>query len=157
MLHYGSGLLPFLEQLSGLDDQDAAWALKADILDTDSDDYMPEDVYDDDDETRVAETETVESTNGRTRTDSSSSEINFPSRERKSSIPLPKAVLSSYQGDRPSVYNDPSPKQHIKDLVKVAQDVLSVDSTEIAEEITRQAVKQFLRIKVWPPTFIASS
>lgn len=90
----------------------------------------------------------MESTNGRTQTDSSSSEITFPSRERKSSIPLPKAVLSSYQGDRPSVYNDPSPKQYIKDLVKVAQDVLNIDSVEIAEEITRQTVKQFLSIKV---------
>jgi hypothetical protein len=132
--------------MPSLEDQDAAWALKADISDADSDDYTLEDADDDDVETRVAETETMESTNGRTRTDSSSSEINFPPRERKSSIPLPKAVLSSYQGDRPSA--DPSPKQHIKDLVKVAQDVLTVDSTEIAEEITRQAVQGFLKIKV---------
>ena len=90
----------------------------------------------------------MEGTNGRTQTDSSSPEIVFPSRERNSSIPLPKAALVSYQGDRPSVYNDLSPKQYIKDLVKVAQDVLSIDSVEIAEEITRQVVKQFLSIKV---------
>jgi hypothetical protein len=141
LLHYGSGLLPFLERLPGLADQDAAWALKVDISDTDSDDYTLED---DDDETKVAEMENVESINGRTQTDSSTSEITFPSKERKPSIPLPKATISY---DRPSVY-DPSPKQYIKDLVKVAQDVLSIDSVEIAEEITRQAVKQFLSIKV---------
>jgi hypothetical protein len=90
----------------------------------------------------------VESSNGRTQTDSSSSEITFPSRERKSSIPLPKTALSSYQGDRPVVNYDPSPKQYIKDLVKVAQDVLNIDTVEIAEEITRQVAKQFLIIKV---------
>jgi hypothetical protein len=147
LLHYGSGFLPFLEQLPSLEDQDAAWSLKANISDTDSNDYTLED--DDDDETRVAETETVESANSRMRTDSSFSKINFPPRERKSSIPLPKAVLSSHQVDRTYVYsNDLSPKQHIKDLGKVAQDVLSTDSAEIAEEITRQAVKQFLVIKV---------
>ena len=140
LLHYGSGFLPFLEQLPNLHDQEAAWALKADVSDTDSDDYALED--DHDEETRVAKTETVESTNSRTRVDSSASEINFLSRERKSSIPV-----LSHPGDRPSV-NDPSPKQHIKDLLKVAQDVLSIDSTEIAEEITRQAVKKFLDIKV---------
>jgi hypothetical protein len=95
----------------------------------------------------VAETEIVECTNGRTWTDSTSG-TNLLSRERKSSIPLPKVLHPSNQGDRPTVYNDPSPKQHIKDLVKVAQDVLSMDSQEVAEEITRQAVKQFLSIKV---------
>ena len=145
LLHYGSGLLPFLEQLPDLADQDAAWALKADISDTDSDDYTFED---DDDETRVAETENVEGTNGRTQTNLSSSEIIIPSRQSKPSIPLPKSALSSYQGDRLFVYYDPSPKQYIKDLVKVAQDVLNIDSVEIAEEITRQAAKQFLSIKV---------
>jgi len=90
----------------------------------------------------------VENTNGKTQTDSNSSEIVFPSRERKSSIPLPKAALSSHQSDRPFVHYDPSPKQYIKDLVKVAQDVLNTDSLEIAEEITRQIAKQFLSIKV---------
>ena len=143
LLHYGSGFLPFLEQLPGVD-QDAAWALKADISDTDSDDYTFGE--EDDDETRVAETETAESST--TRTDSTALEINFPSRERRSSIPLAKTVLLPYQADRTVVHNDPSPKQHIKDLVKTAQDVLSIDSMEIAEEITRQGVKQFLIIKV---------
>lgn len=145
LLHYGPGLLPFLEQLPSLTDQDAAWALKADVLDTDSDDYTLED---DDDETRVAETENVESINGRLQTDSTSSEIIVPSGERKSSISPPKAALSSYQGDRPFTNYDPSPKQYIKDLVKIAQDVLNIDSVEIAEEITRQVAKQFLIIKV---------
>ena len=144
LLHYGSGLLLFLEQLPGLADQDVAWALKADILDTDSDDYTLED---DDDETRVVEAEKAESTNGRTLAQKDP-EIIVPSRERKSSIPLPKLALSSYQGDRPFAHYDPSPKQYIKDLVKVAQDVLNIDSVEIAEEITRQVAKQFLSIKV---------
>ena len=90
----------------------------------------------------------MEDSNSTTRTDSSSLAINFPTGEHRSSIPLPKAALPSHQVDRMPAYNDLSPKQHIKDLVKVAQDVLSVDSAEIAQEITRSAVKDFLIIKV---------
>ena len=63
LFHYGSGFLLFLEQLPSVD-QDAAWALKADISDTDT---LEEDDDDADDETGVAETEIVESTNGRSR------------------------------------------------------------------------------------------
>ena len=49
LFHYGSGFLLFLEQLPSVD-QDAAWALKADISDTDT---LEED-DDDDDEIGVA-------------------------------------------------------------------------------------------------------
>ena len=82
----------------------------------------------------------MESANSRTRTDSSPLEINFLSRER--------VFLSHQFGYTFAPSNDLSPKQHIKELVKVAQDVLLIDSTEIAEELTRKAVKQFLFIKV---------
>ena len=106
LLHYGSGFLPFLEQLPGVD-QDATCALKADISNTDSDDYTLGE--EDDDEIRVGETETAESANGRMQTDSTSLEINFLSRERRSSIPLAKTVPLPYQADRTV-----SPKQHIQ-------------------------------------------
>lgn len=65
------------------------------------------------------------------------------SRERKSSLPLPRALLSS--SSTPAEQN---PKQHLKDLVKLAQEVLKVDSEEIAQEITKQGVRKFLMIKV---------
>ena len=45
---------------------------------------------------------------------------------------------------------DPSSKQQIKDLVKLAQDVMNSDADEIAQEIARQGLKRFLEIKVCP-------
>ncbi|KAF8973945.1 ras guanine nucleotide exchange factor domain-containing protein [Flammula alnicola] len=144
LLHYGSEFLPFLEQLPGLVDEDSAWALKVEILDTDSDDYAPED--EDDEETRIDETESFE-TAGSPQAPSSSPKIIFPSRERKASLPLPRALLSPQtNGLHPTTY-DQSPKQHIRDLTKLAQDVLNTDSDDIAQEITRQGVRRFLAIK----------
>lgn len=142
LLHYGSEFLPFLEQLPGLVDQDSAWALKVVISDNDSDDYIPDD---EDDE----ETHTAKSQDGSGSTISADShKVAFPSRERKSSLPLPKALSpAQLNGINPQAY-DQSPKQHIKDLVKLAQHVLNTDSDEIAQEITRQGVKRFLEIKV---------
>lgn len=143
LLHYGSEFLPFLEQLPSLVDQDSAWALKVVISDNDSDDYIPDD--EDDEETHTAKSE-VGSANP---TSTDSQKVAFPSRERKSSLPLPKALLSPAQlnGINPHAY-DQSSKQHIKDLVKLAQIVLNTDADEIAQEITRQGVKRFLEIKV---------
>jgi len=142
LLHYGSEFLPFLEQLPNLEDQDSAWALKAEISDGDSDEYTPED--ENDEETLTTKSE-VESD---TLISSDPHQDAFHSRERKSSLPLPKALLSS-DGITP-------PKQHIRDLVKLAQTVLNTDSDHIAQEITRLGVHLFLKIKAcdlfssWP-------
>jgi hypothetical protein len=121
-------------------DQDSAWALKVVISDNDSDDY------DEDDEETHAAKEEVGSGNA---ISADSHNVAFPLRERKSSLPLPIALLSPapLNGINPHAY-DQSPKQHIKDLVKLAQSVLNTDSDEIAQEITRQGVKRFLEIKV---------
>lgn len=143
LLHYGSEFLPFLEQLPGLKDQDSAWALKAEIPDGDSDDSTPED--EDDEETLKTKSEVGSDTV----ISSDSHRVAFRSRERKSSLPLPKALLSLSQpnGVNPQPYDQP-PKQHIRDLVKLAQTVLNTDSDDIAQEITRQGVYHFLKIKV---------
>ncbi|KIM48182.1 hypothetical protein M413DRAFT_61272, partial [Hebeloma cylindrosporum] len=144
LLHYGSEFLPFLEQLPGLVDQDSAWALKVAISDSDSDVYTPDD--EDDDETHINDAAKSDVGSGSASVDSH--KVAFPSRERKASLPLPKALLAPAQlnGSNPHAY-DQSPKQHIKDLVKLAQAVLNTDSDEIAQEITRQGVKRFLEIK----------
>ena len=146
LLHYGSEFLPFLEQLPSLVDQDSAWALKVVISDNDSDDYIPDD--EDDEETHTDDTTKLE-VGGGSAISVDSHKVAFPSRERKSSLPLPKTMLSPPQpnGINPHAY-DQSPKQHIKDLAKLALTVQSTDSDEIAQEITRQGVKRFLEIKV---------
>ncbi|CAA7265781.1 unnamed protein product [Cyclocybe aegerita] len=140
LLHYGSEFLPFLEQLPTLVDQDTTWSLKADISDNDSDDYNEED---DDDEARIEEPTSL------THDDISpptASTVSFPSRERKSSLPLPKALLSPSQVNG-ALSNTLEPKHQIKELTKLASDILTIDSQDIAQEITRQGVKKFLAIK----------
>lgn len=126
-------------------DEDSTWALKVEA-DADSDDYTPED--EDDEETKLdesnaaVETTSVEAVN-------SSPKATPPSRERKTSLPLSKVLSTSQPNGHQSVlYYDQHPKQYIRDLVKLAQDVLNTDSDEIAQEITRQGVKRFMVIKV---------
>ncbi|PPQ64266.1 hypothetical protein CVT24_008404 [Panaeolus cyanescens] len=137
LLHYGSEFLPFLEQLSSLVDQDAAWALKADISDNDSDDYEEEEEDARDHHVDLNEQSTV------TVDPPPSSTVAFPSRERKPSLPPPKALLSSHPNG--TVTQDS--KHYLRDLVKLASDVVAADSGEIAQEITRQGVRLFLAIK----------
>lgn len=132
LLHYGSEFVPFLEQLPSLVEEDAAWSIKAENLDTDS-------VYNDEEEEDLLEREesSVEDTTSLISTGT------FPSRERKSSLPLDKTLQ---QTAVPT--NDPLPKHPLKDLVKLATEVFMTDSEEIAQEITRQCATQFLVIKV---------
>ncbi|KAF8168080.1 ras guanine nucleotide exchange factor domain-containing protein [Crassisporium funariophilum] len=145
LLHYGSEFLPFLEQLPSLVDQDFAWALKAEVADNDSDDYTPED--DDDDDTRVDHSDSVKGVKSN-KTHVGSSKVTFPSRERKPSLPLPKALLSPSQANGTHHYShNPSPKQQIRELVKLAEEVRNTNPVQIAQEITRQGVRRFLEIK----------
>ncbi|KAF8872129.1 ras guanine nucleotide exchange factor domain-containing protein, partial [Gymnopilus junonius] len=136
LLHYGSEFLPFLEELPSLVDRDSAWALKVEITDNDTDSGSEE-------ETHVVETKESHSAD---RTPDPPN-VATASRQRKSSLPHPKAMLPPQLNNPYQPLNDYTPKQHIKDLVKLAQDVLSTDSEEIAQEITRKGVKQFLDIE----------
>ena len=142
LLHYGSEFLSFVDLASSYSDQDAAWALKEDHVRGDGYSSI---------EVGLPEPNLDSTSDGPPQFDPVSPPITS-SRERKSSLPLPMLLynpgptLNSNQTD--SV--DPSPKQQIKDLVKLAQDVMNSDTDEIAQEITRQGVERFLEIKVCP-------
>lgn len=139
LLHYGSEFLPFLEMLPSRSDQDASWALKAEVPADESDDsysFVEEDEEDTEPPTPQANHETADPT-------PSSPESQKNVRERKSSIPLAKGMMASYQYSS----SDLSPKQHLKDLVRLANDVLNTESEDIAQEITRQWLKRFMAIK----------
>jgi hypothetical protein len=145
LLHYGSEFLPFLEQLPSLVDQDATWALKSEVSDADSDVYSLEDedeghkIEDKEESDTGSEPQTVALSSSRPAASSTSPQ----SRERKSSLPLPRALLSPS-----SIPTEHNPKQHLRDLVKLAQEVSGIDSEEIAQEITKQGVRKFLMIRV---------
>ncbi|KAJ2920332.1 hypothetical protein MD484_g209, partial [Candolleomyces efflorescens] len=136
LLHYGSEFLPFLEMLPARSDQDASWALKADVPADESDDSYS--LLEEDEETDSQSRQPSNEVTNSSLQDAPQAHSGL--RERKSSLPLPKSLMTSAS-------NDPSPKQHLKDLVKLANDVLNYDSEELAQEITRQWVKRFMEIK----------
>lgn len=142
LLHYGSEFLPFVEMLPSRYDQDAAWALKADATADESDDSYS---YLEGEEDEIEAPPPPPPSEGTTAAPSSQEQTQPPSmlRERKSSLPLTKSILTSLSNNP----IDLSPKQHLKDLLKLANDVLNVDSEEFAQEVTRQWAKQFLKIK----------
>jgi len=149
LLHYGSDFLPFLEVLPTLVDKDSAWALKVDDTADESDDSYS--LLEDDDDSVQSEVPTQASTNHSTgpRTVSNPS---THSRERKSSLPLtakslfPRSSQSSGSVETDSL--DFTPRQQLRELVKLASEVNMLDPSEIAQEITRIEKKLFLEIEV---------
>lgn len=122
--------------LPSLTDHDAAWAFKVeDPVDESDDSYslLEEDGNGPDVPSPVAAPE--------------KSPLPAPARERKPSVPLPLILANTLNTG--SLEPDASEKQQIKDLVKLAHEVLAVDPDEIAQEITRVEVKLFLDIKVY--------
>lgn len=147
LLHYGSEFLPFLEMLPNLVDQDSAWAWKTDDVGSDDSNSLLED----EDEGPVTDMDSPGASPVSTR----AKDIPpipppaVPSRERKPSLPLPSILTSgkALSAGQTEIV-DTSEKQQIKDLVKLAQEVLALDPDEIAQEITRVELKLFLDIQV---------
>ncbi|KAH6917361.1 ras guanine nucleotide exchange factor domain-containing protein [Coprinopsis sp. MPI-PUGE-AT-0042] len=136
LLHYGSEFLPFLEMLPSLTDQ-TAWALKADVSAEESDDSYS--FMEDEEEIEPPPREVTDSP---VSNKSPTLEKTQPHlRERKSSLPLTKFGVGA------SSPSTPSPKQQLKELVKLANDVLTCDANDLAQEITRQWVKLFMAIR----------
>jgi hypothetical protein len=144
LLHYGSDFLPFLEVLPTLVDRDSSWALKVDDADESDDSYS---LLEDDDESVKSAAKSTSSPQAQEKTS-----INIPSRSRKSSLPLLNAKVlfpssSSSTGSAESDNMEFTTKQQLKELVKVANEVNLIDSTEIAQEITRIEKRLFLEIE----------
>jgi hypothetical protein len=125
-----------------------------DLADESDDSYSLLD--DDDDSTQISETD---SPTPSAHSPTSTRGKPIPStpvqlRERKASLPLTAKslviptsapTLSSVQPDSSELM---TPNQHIKKLVKLAQEVNALDSDDIAQEITRLEAKLFLNIEV---------
>jgi len=124
-------------------DQDGAWALKVPSVADESDDgysFVEEEEYEQEAAPPPPPEPQAAIGSGKEGTHASSvdSAISASSRERRPSFPLSKSISSS---------GEPSPKHHLKDLVKIANEVAACDPEDIAQEITRQWVKRFLGIK----------
>lgn len=141
LLHYGSDFLPFLEVLPNLVDEDAAWSLKVEDLADESDDSYSL-LEDDDENASKSEGESQSNLNA-----SSSTMKGKPAtgvRERKGSLPLSAKALLPQNNH---INEDPTPKDQLKKLQRLAQEVNATDPEEIAQEITRLESKLFLQIR----------
>ncbi|KAJ8522522.1 hypothetical protein ONZ45_g898 [Pleurotus djamor] len=120
LLHYGSELLPFLEELPTLVDKDAAWAMKPDEPPPDSEESSDEEEF-----AQIPDAEPPRT------------------RDRKQSLPLAGSLLVPIMGVSPSSL---APRI-IKDLQKIAQDVNVLDAEAVAQQITKVQVEAFLAIE----------
>ncbi|KAF7320321.1 Ras guanyl-nucleotide exchange factor [Mycena kentingensis (nom. inval.)] len=149
LLHYGADFLPFHELLPNLVDKDAAWALKPDYPEDESD-------YDDDEKSAILTLNSSHSSDlelpSTTRSPSAKSKpptASAPSRERKGSIPFSSKLISNPPTSHPAPTenSEANNRSVMKDLLKLAADVSMTDSEEIAQEITRLESALFLNIE----------
>ncbi|KAH9937673.1 ras guanine nucleotide exchange factor domain-containing protein [Fomitopsis serialis] len=151
LLHYGAVFLPFLESTPTLQDRDASWALKVEE-DSDESSLLSEEA-----EPAVAGSDSKSLPELPTRVARRHGSQAVPSqtvaaRDRKSSLPL--AVTAKALGlgsSTPSTSNhegaSDTPKQLLKKLQSMSDEVLKADFTQIAESITRVEARYFLAIE----------
>jgi hypothetical protein len=157
LLHYGSQLLPFLEVLPTLQDQDAVWAAQPEVTEESDGDSFWDD--DDDDDIQLDDSEQQASSTRQppldipgplpappsaTKTSILHSAASY--RDRKPSLPLVRSLGLALNGY--SDHTDPTSKQQLKELLRIANEIMALDASEVAEEITRVEAKYFLDITV---------
>lgn len=151
LLHYGAHFLPFLENIPNLQDRDASWALR---VEEDSDQSSL--VSEDDLAVTGSDSKSLPELPSRARSRNGSQPLpgqTLATRDRKSSLPLSvtaKALGFGYSTPPSSVAENPqetSPKQLLKRLQSMSDEVLKADFTQIAESITRIEARYFLRIE----------
>lgn len=157
-MHYGSDLLPFLEELPLLEDVDASWGYKGD--DRDGSDEDAAGILDDEDgESMRRDSVQAPSVAASTLEESvteQKSKAHPSARERKGSLssksilsnPLTTTVSGSSESSRMSAKSVGVPKASIKDLLKVGNALSQYEMIDIAEEITRQQSELFMAIEV---------
>ena len=152
LLHYGAHFLPFLESIPNLRDRDASWALKVEE-DSDESSSVSEDV---DFVVTGSDSKSLPELPSRARSRNGSHPVPgqiLTTRDRKSSLPLSVTAKALGLGSTPpsSVaenIQEVSPKQLLKRLQAMSEEVLKADFTQIAESITRIEARYFLRIEV---------
>lgn len=166
--HYGSEILPFINELPHLQDADTSWSIKIAASREESDDDGVGLLEDEDEESTkggaLDPSASVTTTAPLANADSVHPKIKPPSiamRERKGSLPLStKSILSTpltttlsgSSGSSRSMSGKPnlgsSSKASIKELARTSQALVAVDTMDIAQEITRRQSELFLAIEV---------
>lgn len=141
-----------MEVLPTLEDQDAIWATKPEV----TEESDGESLIDDEEyiklESHKHDSPSMPPSNmsgtplppPTAKTPQGSSNTN--ARERKPSLPLVRSLGLALNGS--SDHSDSSSKQQLKELLRIANDIMAIDASEIAEEITRVEAKYFLDITV---------
>ncbi|KAF8509830.1 hypothetical protein JB92DRAFT_3119551 [Gautieria morchelliformis] len=157
-LHYGSDILPFLDELTDLQDGEASWSVHEDLREES-----------DDDEAELMDDEEAEGPRGNVMSDTIALPIIMPladpdaveskpklsTRQRKGSLPLSTRSTTIPLSTTLSGASDPSnkslggmPKKNSpRELVKVAQTLATYDPTDVAQQITKMQSDIFLAIE----------
>ncbi|KAF8591835.1 ras GEF [Ramaria rubella] len=165
-LHYGSDILPFLDEISGLQDLDASWSIQPDDSRDESDDEGFG-IQDDEDDAGSRHSIARDSP-ALTKTSGPDTDplerrpklSSMTTRERKGSLPLStKSMMSTplittlsgpSEVTRPFVgkpiVNVP-PRNSPRELVKLAQTLATYDPSDIAQQITKMQSELFLAIE----------
>jgi len=159
-LHYGSDILPFLDEIPTLQDVDTSWSIQEDLLE-DSDEEMFELLDDEEDkEARIGMTR--ESFSSPTATPVPNLKVvgkpKLSTRERKGSLPMstksgftPLSATLSASSDNSTKASGNVPKRNTpRDLLKLAQTMATYDPLDIAQQITKIQSEIFLDIEVHP-------
>jgi hypothetical protein len=153
-LHYGSDILPFLDEIPHLQDVDASWSFYEDAGE-DSDEEGIE-LLEDEEEVGLrvaARPETASSTASPT-VSNPETKSKLSTRERKGSLPLSTRSSAMPLSITLSGSSDPSriaamPKRNSpRELVRLAQTLATYDALDIAQQITKMQSEMFLAIEV---------
>ncbi|GJJ09683.1 hypothetical protein Clacol_003907 [Clathrus columnatus] len=153
-LHYGSDILPFLDELPRLKDLDSSWALPCeDPTASDESDTLLEDEMTSLPKNTSQETfdsSAVHSSGKDTSSVQSRSKSSI--RERKASLPLSTKSLTSPTGnDSHRLSSSRAPltlsRNSLKDLIRLSSTLSTYDPEEIAQQITKMQSDLFLAIE----------
>lgn len=151
LLHYGSQLLPFLEVLPTLQDRDSSWAVQPEIRD-ESD---VEDFLDEEEDFQLDKPEQGGPPSQLTLTSPDATPpillvppvISQPASSARDRKPRPLMRSLGLVLSGSSDY-DQSAKQQLKEFTRISNEIMALDISEVAEEITRVQAKYFLDITV---------
>lgn len=164
-LHYGSDILPFLDELPRLKDMDSSWGLPCqDPAASDESDTLLEEVETISLSKNISQETFASSAVHSSGKDTSSvqSKPKSSTRERKASLPLSTKSMTSPTGSDNHRLSSKAPsslpsRNSLKDLIRLSQTLATYETEEIAQQITKMQTDLFLAIEVCIPVIIITS
>ena len=154
-LHYGSDILPFLDELPNLQDVEASWSIQEDSQGDSDEEGVG--LLDDEEDGRARRNiigdPSISATTAHAGNPNVETKPKPSTRERKGSLPLsiapPLSATLSASSDNSGRTSGTFPRRNSpRELVKLAQTLATYDPLDIAQQITKIQSEIFLEIEV---------